>query len=99
MNADNDNEFWNYTFHEIGLYDIPAIIDHILSVTGQPSLSYIGHSQGCTIFFVMASERPEYLQKVRFMHAMAPAVFLPMSQAAFGFLLEFVDPFEVRVYI
>ncbi|KAI4469876.1 lysosomal acid lipase-related [Holotrichia oblita] len=39
-------EYWDFSWHEIGLYDHPATIDYILSKTGVSKLSYIGHSQG-----------------------------------------------------
>lgn len=69
-------DFWSFSLDEIGYYDIPASIDYVLNATGESKLHYIGHSQGCTVFFMMASERPEYQNKIQTMHAMAPAVFL-----------------------
>lgn len=60
------------SWHEIGVYDIPAIIDHILNTTNQKKLNYIGHSQGTTSFFVLASMRPEYNEKLLDVHLLAP---------------------------
>lgn len=45
------------------------MIDFALWHTGQRDLHYIGHSQGTTSFFVMASERKEMNAKIRTMHA------------------------------
>ncbi|KAK9400672.1 putative lipase [Crotalus adamanteus] len=42
-------EFWNFSFHEMAVYDIPATINFILHKTKQDSLYYIGHSQGAGI--------------------------------------------------
>lgn len=70
------NLYWNFTWHEIGVYDLPACIDYILYETGAKKLQYIGHSQGTTAFFVMLSERPEYCGKIEMMHALAPIAFL-----------------------
>jgi pimeloyl-ACP methyl ester carboxylesterase len=42
----NSSEFWSFSFNEIGFYDLPAIIDKMLSVTGSEKLFYVGHSQG-----------------------------------------------------
>lgn len=75
----SDPEFWNFSFHESGYYDLPALIDYILKVTNQDRLYYIGHSMGTTSFFVMASTRPEYNDKVRLFAAMAPAVSLDQA--------------------
>uniref|UniRef100_A0A4Y0BMC6 Lipase n=1 Tax=Anopheles funestus TaxID=62324 RepID=A0A4Y0BMC6_ANOFN len=68
--------FWDYTWHEMGYYDLPAIIDHILHVTGTRRLHYIGVSQGTTVFFVMASSRPEYNEKISRTYALSPAVYV-----------------------
>ncbi|XP_072399740.1 lipase 3-like isoform X2 [Diabrotica undecimpunctata] len=68
----NQREFWNFSFHEIGVYDLPAAIDYILNTTNQSSLYYVGHSQGCTSVFVMGSERPEYNNKIKMAIALAP---------------------------
>lgn len=59
-----DSEFWRFSFHEIGVYDIPAVIDFILMTTGEEKLFHIGHSQGTTGFYVMLSEKPEYNDKI-----------------------------------
>lgn len=58
---------------------MPAIIDYILAATNSRALHYIGHSQGCTSFFIMLDYRPEYNAKVTSMHALAPAVFIGKS--------------------
>ncbi|XP_059610594.1 lipase 1-like [Phlebotomus argentipes] len=71
-----DRSYWKFSWHEIGIYDIPAFINFILDYTKQPSLHYIGHSQGSTVFFVMMSSFPEFNDKVRSMQALAPAVFM-----------------------
>jgi lysosomal acid lipase/cholesteryl ester hydrolase len=41
-------EYWDFTWTEMGKYDVPAQIDKILSVTGKEKLTYIGFSTGCT---------------------------------------------------
>lgn len=74
--ADDKSNFWDFTWHEIGYYDVPASIDYVLQKTNQESLIYIGHSQGTTSFYVMASERPEYNEKVKLAVSMAPVAFM-----------------------
>ncbi|XP_012536620.1 lipase 3 isoform X2 [Monomorium pharaonis] len=71
-----DKEFWNFSWHEIGYYDLPATIDYILEKTGYSKLYYIGYSQGTTAFYVMGSERPEYNAKIKGMISLAPTVFM-----------------------
>lgn len=69
-------QFWSFSWHEIGMIDLPTMIDYILDTTEFEQLHYVGHSQGTTAFFVMASERPEYNDKVIMMHALAPIAFM-----------------------
>lgn len=57
-------EYWNFSWHELGIYDNPAIIDYVLNVTKREKVFHIGFSQGTTAFYVMGSEKPEYLDKV-----------------------------------
>ncbi|KAF2889566.1 hypothetical protein ILUMI_16607, partial [Ignelater luminosus] len=63
-------------FHEIAYYDLPVIIDHILNATHHKSLFYVGHSQGTTLLFILASMKPEYNYKVRVSVALAPSAYL-----------------------
>ncbi|KAJ2945980.1 hypothetical protein O0L34_g4899 [Tuta absoluta] len=65
-------QYWDFSWDEIGRYDLPATIDFILSETGKLQLRYVGFSQGTTSFYVMASERPEYAKKISLMVALAP---------------------------
>ena len=60
----------------MGVYDLPAIIDYILEVSKQHSLYYVGHSMGCTMFFVLTSTLPHYNSKIRIMFGLGPAVFV-----------------------
>ncbi|KDR15393.1 lipase 3-like [Zootermopsis nevadensis] len=68
--------FWNFSWHEMGVYDLPAVIDYVLASTSQKDLYYIGHSMGNTMFFVLTSLKPEYNKKIHLMVALAPVVFM-----------------------
>ncbi|CAG7722282.1 unnamed protein product [Allacma fusca] len=70
------SKFWQFSYDEMGLYDLPAVIDYVLNTTKQPDMYYIGHSMGAGMFFVCMSSYPEYNHKIRFMAAMGPAVYL-----------------------
>ncbi|XP_045772385.1 lipase 1-like [Maniola jurtina] len=76
LDPDGDLEFWDFSFHEYGIYDLPAIIDFILEQTGEKNLSAIGHSQGNTNFLVLGATRPEYNEKVNLLIALSPMCFL-----------------------
>ncbi|KAF4800916.1 Lipase member M [Turdus rufiventris] len=67
-------EFWDFSFHEMAMYDLPAAIDFVLQKTGQKQLHYVGYSQGCSIAFIAFSSIPELAQKVKMFFALAPVV-------------------------
>lgn len=69
-------EFWDFSWHEIGFYDVPAMIDLALEMTGSPKIFFVGHSQGTTSFLVFASSHPEYNEKIVQAHLLAPAGFM-----------------------
>lgn len=60
LNAEKDKAFWEFSLHEMGLYDLPAMIDYILLKSHVSKLSYIGHSQGSTQLFAGLSEINDY---------------------------------------
>ncbi|XP_066249536.1 lipase 1-like [Euwallacea similis] len=76
MDPDQDaSKFWNFSWDEIGVYDVPANIEYILEKTGAAKLYYVGHSQGCTALFVMMSQRPDMREKVLVASLLAPAAY------------------------
>ncbi|XP_063832121.1 lipase 3-like [Ostrinia nubilalis] len=82
----SDMTFWDFSFHEHGKYDAPAIIDKILSVTGLPRLLYIGYSMGTTTFFTMMAQRPEYNQKIIAFVGLATGVYLDNIRPLINFV-------------
>lgn len=73
--SSTSKEFWSFSWHEIGFYDLPAMIDFMLNKTTATKAFYIGHSQGTTAFLVMLSTKPEYNDKIIQAHLMAPSAF------------------------
>lgn len=77
--------FWDFSWHQMGMIDLPAMIDYIMAVnSAYPKIHYIGHSQGTTAYFIMCSERPEYNDKIQLMQALAPIAFMGNVQSKLG---------------
>uniref|UniRef100_A0A8D9E787 Gastric triacylglycerol lipase n=1 Tax=Cacopsylla melanoneura TaxID=428564 RepID=A0A8D9E787_9HEMI len=87
-------EFWDFSFHEMGVYDMPAFIDFILKKTNQDKVAYIGHSMGTTMFYVMASMRPEYNEKILVQLSLAPIAYLGHTTSA----VRLAAPFAKIIY-
>ncbi|XP_026324990.1 lipase 3-like [Hyposmocoma kahamanoa] len=94
LSPDKDREtFWDFSWNEIGRIDLPAMIDYILCVTNQPTLKYVGFSQGTTSFFVMASERPDYNDKISLMVALSPVVWMTHVKSPLLRLIAPINPY------
>ncbi|KAG7188354.1 hypothetical protein KM043_008010 [Ampulex compressa] len=76
----SENEFWNFSWHESGIYDLPAMLSYITSFCDKEVEAVINYSMGGTAFFVMASERPEALRMIRNAYNISPLVYSEYSK-------------------
>jgi len=90
----NDKAFWEFSWDEMGKYDIPAMIDKILKVTGETKIFYIGHSMGTTGFMVMANERPQYQELVHLANFLAPVAYVDHMKSPIRYLAPYINSVE-----
>ena len=85
----DEEEFFDFTWYEMGIYDIPAVFDHIRSRTNDQKIAYIGHSQGTTQMFVGLAEMEEtyFADKTSIFVAIGPVSKIPNTTAG---LLQFI---------
>ncbi|KAL0273836.1 UNVERIFIED_CONTAM: hypothetical protein PYX00_006411 [Menopon gallinae] len=82
----DDPKYWDFSFHEKGLYDLKAIFDYILDETKASHLNYVGYDVGTTYLLVFLSLRPEYNKRVNGAYLLAPEAFqAPPKLPAFIF--------------
>ncbi|KAI9553842.1 hypothetical protein GHT06_019111 [Daphnia sinensis] len=72
LDPDEDPQFWQYSWDEIGYFDIPACIHYVLATSGWDKLVYAGHSLGTGLFFIAMIRHPELNSKIHRMLALAP---------------------------
>ncbi|KAI0778100.1 triacylglycerol lipase [Trametes elegans] len=70
----NSVKFWDYSIDDFAWHDIPDSISYILGVTKEPSLSYVGFSQGTAQAFAALSIHPPLNEKINVFIALAPAM-------------------------
>ncbi|KAH9944455.1 triacylglycerol lipase [Epithele typhae] len=70
----NSTKFWDYSIDDFAWHDIPDSINYILEVTKEPSLSYVGFSQGTAQAFAALSIHPPLNEKINVFVALAPAM-------------------------
>jgi lysosomal acid lipase/cholesteryl ester hydrolase len=78
-------EFWRFSVDEIGLLDLPAIVNYALFLTEKKSLFYVGHNQGATALLVLLSSRPRYNDKIIQAHFMGPIAFMDFPHPILAF--------------
>jgi pimeloyl-ACP methyl ester carboxylesterase len=88
----NQDAFWAWSFDEMAKYDLPTVINYILNVTGQKTLSYVGHSQG-TIMGFAGFEDAAVASKVNVFVALAPVAWVKHSKSK---LLNVLAAFDVQ---
>jgi len=88
------SEFWRFSWDEHGNYDIPAMIDQIISVTEQEKIFYIGHSMGTTGFMVMANDKPAYQDKIHLASFLAPVAYVDHMQSPIKYLAPFTGSIQ-----
>ncbi|XP_014232840.2 lipase 3-like [Trichogramma pretiosum] len=75
LSPDHDPEFWEYSYHEMAVIDMPNIVDYVLNITNEQQVMYIGHSMGTAISYIFLSTRPEYQQKVKLSVSFTPVAY------------------------
>ncbi|XP_008213182.2 lipase 3-like [Nasonia vitripennis] len=89
LSPDHDPEFWQFSMHEMALYDASRTIDYILGQTGQQSLIIVAHSMGTSISMILLSTRPEYNAKVRLAVFMGSVGFWKRPRNVMQFLKDY----------
>uniref|UniRef100_T1JB83 Lipase n=1 Tax=Strigamia maritima TaxID=126957 RepID=T1JB83_STRMM len=65
--------FWEFSYDEMAKYDLPAVIDFMLTTTGFKQIDYVGHSMGTTMIFALLSTQAKYNDIVcKTVYALAP---------------------------
>lgn len=91
-----NNDYFLFSFHEMGKYDVPAAINYILNVTKTKKVIHIAHSQGTTIFYAFATTRPEMADKVLVHLSFGPVTTIPNSKSLFTAFAPLMKQIQVR---
>ncbi|NXW46560.1 LIPM Lipase, partial [Nyctiprogne leucopyga] len=65
-------EFWDFSFHEMAVYDLPAMAGFILRQTRQEKLFYVGHAQGNSLGFIAFLSMPQLAEKIKTFFVVGP---------------------------
>ncbi|OAF65862.1 hypothetical protein A3Q56_06423 [Intoshia linei] len=90
-------QFWDFTFHEMGVHDLPAMLDFIKEKTNQERISYVGHSQGCIMLLTLLSTYPEWNNRIDTHYALAPVGSLTTPSNMIKTILKFFDSTRIAL--
>ncbi|XP_072016928.1 lysosomal acid lipase/cholesteryl ester hydrolase-like [Amphiura filiformis] len=85
---EDEKEFWYWSWDEMAKYDLPAMINYILRVTGHKQIYYVGHSQGTVMAFSAFSRDPELGRKVKMFFALGPVTTVEFITSAVRILAD-----------
>ena len=96
LNADIDNEYWQFTWDEMAKYDLPTELNYVLEKTGKEKIYYIGHSMGTTTYMAMNSLDQTWADKVELAVLLAPIAFVEHMASPLKYLTPFLGMIDVR---
>lgn len=86
----DDSRFWAWSWDEMANYDLPAMLQFVMSTTGQSELSYVGHSQGTSIAFARFSNDQLLAKHIKSFIALGPVRTLGHAKGAVRVLVNLV---------
>lgn len=99
LDPNTSTKYWDFEWHEMGVYDLPAMVDYILGKTGRSYVLYTAHGQGTTVSFVGNIYHPELANKIKAFFNMGPLAYLYRSTSLLLQLLTKAEPLETVRYI
>ena len=87
------------SFDEHALIDLPTMIDYVLSVSGQNTTYYVGHSQGTMMGFAGFSSNATLASKIRGFFALAPVSTVKNVEGMFEYIAKFYKILLVSIII
>ncbi|EAS07417.1 ab-hydrolase associated lipase region protein (macronuclear) [Tetrahymena thermophila SB210] len=94
-NKEEVRRFWNFSFHEMGVIDIPSIFEYIHNFTDR-KINFIGHSQGSMSMFVaLTEEHPVVKAYINQFIALGPIAYIQhvtsIPLQLYNFARQFID--------
>ncbi|XP_017786649.1 PREDICTED: lipase 1-like isoform X2 [Nicrophorus vespilloides] len=96
----NTEEYWNFSFHEMGKFDLKAQLGLVYNETGK-KIYYVGYSMGTTASYIYNILHPEDAsEKLDIIVSLAPIVYMkniPSSVAQIAPLWPLIEPLVTKL--
>ncbi|CAI8032080.1 Gastric triacylglycerol lipase [Geodia barretti] len=90
----HDKAFWNFTFDQHALIDMPTMLTKVIDVTGQQRLFYVGHSQGTIMGFAGFTANQSLSSHIKVFFALAPVTTVQYIKGPITLLSPFTGILE-----
>ncbi|XP_060527871.1 lipase member K-like [Cylas formicarius] len=92
----NDPQYWNFGFHDVAVYDLPACIEYVASKTGSKgNLIYVGHSMGTTTSYVYSMIKKGHARDhLSGIVSLAPVAYMGNVTGMFKLIASSVSPIK-----
>lgn len=99
-NPKDKNEFFDFSYEEIGLFDVAEMVDYVLVMTRKRQLNFIGYGAGGTAFLALNSLWPEYNEKFNTAHLLAtPGYQRNFRNVELLMLAKYINTYYVSIFI
>jgi len=92
--SNKDHAYWQFSWDEMARYDLPAMINQALNVSGVENLYYVGHSMGTLTAFAKFSEDQILAKKIKQFYALGPVYALKDIKGLLKYLAPVTKYFE-----
>ena len=73
--SEDSSAYWDFSFDEIGRYDLPANIGFVRDHTKKDKVIYIGHSQGSIQFWIQNCLNDTFAKNIKAFGALSPILY------------------------
>lgn len=88
-------KFWEFSWDEMAKFDLPAMLTHVMAVTGQNRFHYVGHSMGTLSYYTACNYHPWIANATKLMVGYGPHTIVPhMTSPIFTLMAKYMDNLE-----
>jgi pimeloyl-ACP methyl ester carboxylesterase len=84
-----DHEYWQFSWDEMAQYDLPALIEKALEISGAAQIYYVGHSMGTMTGFAKFAQDQVLAKKIKQFYALGPVLSMKHVQGPVKYAAPF----------
>lgn len=94
-----DHAFWEFSWDEMALFDLPALINKTLEISQAQQIYYVAHSMGTMTGFALFSQDQVLAKKIKQFYALGPILSMKNVQGPVKYAKPFVSKIKLLTTI